>query len=160
MNKEKGCYKDCTNCSLSQKCCSCFDKINAPTLNKNEVNKIIKSINEYSFYDKVSENIFQLKTINNECIFYKNGKCSIYDNRPIDCRLYPYDVIKDGDKYYLIIYLIDCINVDGFLKDNPLDEELIKLIIPWIEDFTNEINYTKMKKCKYKIIKEIDIKSI
>lgn len=157
INKEKGSYKDCMNCSLRIKCCSNFDKINAPVLSEDEVGIIMKHTDNNNFYNIKDDKIFQLKTIDNECFFYKNGRCNIYNYRPIDCRLYPYDIIKDDHKYYLIIYLINCINVEEFLKNNPLDDELIKIIIPWIEDFTNEINYTKMKNYKYKIIREIDI---
>lgn len=45
-------------------------------------------------FNKVNANIYHIKTFNNECVFYKNGKCIIYDYRPIDCKLYPYDIIK------------------------------------------------------------------
>lgn len=30
------------------------------------------------------------------CVFYKKGKCKIYDNRPIACRMYPLGVHPDG----------------------------------------------------------------
>ena len=107
--------------------------------------------------DVIDKNIFLLKAINNKCIFYKDGKCSIYKVRPTDCKLFPYDILRIGEKYYLVIYEIDCIDIEKFINENYCAEDLIKRIIPWIKDFTNNINYTKMKNYKYKIIKEINI---
>jgi Fe-S-cluster containining protein len=48
----------------------------------------------------------QMKTKNEKCIFYseQTRRCSIYENRPIDCRLFPLDVdFRDG-KFVWIIY--------------------------------------------------------
>lgn len=154
-----GCYNNCTNCSSRSKCCSQFDRINLPVLNKNEIISIKKYTKNDDFYDTIDENIFSLRAINNKCIFYKNGKCKIYKVRPTDCRLFPYDIIRIDKKYYLVIYDIDCIDIEKFISENYCDEDLIKRIIPWIEDFTNSINYTKMKNYKYKIVKEINIGS-
>lgn len=154
-----GCYKDCTNCSSKSKCCSHFDKMNLPVLNRKEIVAIERYIKNDDFYNVIENNLFSLKSIHNKCIFYKNGKCSIYKLRPVDCKLFPYDVIKKEQKYYLIIYELDCINTEKFVIENYCDENLIKKIITWIKDFTNDVNYTKMKNYKYKIIKEIDLGS-
>lgn len=89
-----GCYSDCANCLSESKCCSCFDKINLPVLNKNEIINIEKYTKNDDFYVALEKNIFSLKTLNDKCIFYKNGKCLIYRVRPTDCQLFPYDIIK------------------------------------------------------------------
>lgn len=150
-----GCYQNCTNCTLSGECCSHFDRINPPVLNKEELIKIRNFISKNDFYKKISDNLFQLKVENDKCIFYKNGKCSIYNYRPTDCKLYPFDIIKDGLNYYLVLYLLDCIDTEKMLKENIEMDNLVDSVIPWIEQFTDERNYTKMKKIKYKVIKEI-----
>lgn len=154
MNKIGG-YKDCTNCNLVEKCCSTFDEINSPVLNKEELTKIRNTLLNDDFYIKLSDELYQLKTNNNQCIFYQNGKCSIYDLRPTDCKLYPFDIIKKDLKYYLIIYLLDCIDSTKLIKENANLDDLVNYILPWIEEFTDERNYTKMKKLEYRIIKEI-----
>lgn len=152
-----GCYNDCANCSSQNKCCSCFNRINLPVLNREEIIDIKKYVKINDFYDIIDKNVFLLKTINDKCIFYKDGKCTIYKVRPTDCRLFPYDIIRIDKKYYLVIYEMDCIDTEKFISENYCDEDLIKRIIPWIKDFTNDINYTKMKNYKCKIIREINV---
>jgi hypothetical protein len=154
--KKSGTYTKCSRCKEKINCCCYFDKIDLPVLNDSEVKKI-GEVSNFDFYDKISDNMYRLKRCENKCIFYKDDECIIYDIRPIDCQLYPYDIIKKDDEYYLIIYLISCIDVDEFIKENPCSEELINKIIPWIDEFTNEDNYTKLKNYKYKIIKKINI---
>lgn len=42
------------------------------------------------------------KNSSNHCIFW-NGKCEIYDFRPLDCRLFPFDLdIIDGEFYWIV----------------------------------------------------------
>lgn len=77
--------------------------------------------------------------------------------RPVDCRLYPFDIIKSNDRYYLILYLLNCINYESFYIENHNIDSLINDITTWISEFTDEQNYTKMKTKKYTIIKEIKI---
>ena len=41
---------------------------------------------------------------------YLNGKglCEVHPKRPIDCRLFPFDIIKKENKFYWIIWKFDC----------------------------------------------------
>jgi Fe-S-cluster containining protein len=117
--------------------------------------KIREILNSDEFYIAVDKNIYKLKTNNNKCIFLKNGRCSIYENRPLDCRLYPFDIIKKDSKYYLILYQLDCTSDYKIVDDVNCVNNLIDKIRPWIEDFTDNRNYTKMKNLKYIIIKQI-----
>lgn len=155
MENNLGCYKDCTDCTLSGECYSHFDKINFPVLNKDELVKIRNLICNDEFYNKINDNLFQLKVEDGKCIFYQNGKCSIYNYRPVDCKLYPFDIIKDGVNYYLVLYFLNCIDGNKIIKENPDIDKLVNCVIPWIEQFTDEINYTKMKKLKYEVIKRV-----
>lgn len=45
-----------------------------------------------------------LKQINGRCYFYRHGQCSVYESRPIDCRLFPFDIIEhqDGSLYWIV----------------------------------------------------------
>ncbi len=40
------------------------------------------------------------------CVFFDKteGRCGIYRWRPVDCRLFPLDIEKDGDTYYWAIH--------------------------------------------------------
>lgn len=157
MAKKEGTFQYCSNCNLNPICCSNFNIINAPTLNRDELEKIKSFVENDKFYNKIEEELYSLKVKNDNCIFYKDNKCEIYDIRPNDCRLYPFDIIKRNDKYYLIIYCLDCFRYRDMEKEIPNIELIVNNIKPWIDNFTDERNFTKMKDKKYKIIKEIKI---
>lgn len=156
MTKD-GCFEHCTNCNSDISCCCNFDVINAPVLNKQELERLKQFLNSDDFYNVLGNNLFSLKTIGNKCIFYQNNKCLIYNIRPVDCRLYPFDIIKSNDKYYLILYLLSCINNKSFYVENHNIDSLISDVVSWINEFTDEQNYTKMKTKKYATIKEIKL---
>ena len=43
------------------------------------------------------------------CFFFKKGRCEIYPVRPLDCRLFPFDIIEDDDgKLRWILYTDLC----------------------------------------------------
>lgn len=65
--------------------------------------------NEFLHDRNVNGNI--IKAINkkknsNHCIFWdeKDSKCSIYHQRPFDCRAYPFDILKIDGQYHWIVY--------------------------------------------------------
>ena len=58
----------------------------------------------FCFSNEKTEGFWQLKNIDGKCYFLSNGKCSIYEYRPMGCRTYPLvfdltdnDVIIDND---------------------------------------------------------------
>jgi Fe-S-cluster containining protein len=153
-----GTYKICTHCIYTENCCCSFNKINSPVLNEDEIQAIKNYINKNNFYEKKDTNLYNLITKNSKCIFYQNNKCTIYKKRPIDCRLFPLDIIRKDKKYYLIIYLLECIDETKIIEEIKDIDYLIAQVKPWIEIFTKDENYTKMKNLKYKIIKEIVLK--
>ena len=65
-------------------------------LTKSDINRISSlgyKLEEYAIFDG---KFWLLKNVNGKCFFLdENGKCKIYDHRPLGCRAYP--VIKiDG----------------------------------------------------------------
>jgi len=45
--------------------------------------------------------VLALREINGSCIFLKNELCSIYTNRPLSCRMYPYNpIFTEGKNGY------------------------------------------------------------
>ena len=152
---QNGCYDVCTNCFTGGNCCSSFDRINAPVLNKQELIQLKEVLKSDDFYDVVDDNLYKIRLNNNECIFLKNGRCQVYDYRPLDCKLYPFDIIKKNSKYYLVLYQLGCIEEYTVVDNFDCLNDLVEKIKPWIIDYTDDRNYTKMKRLKYKVIKEI-----
>lgn len=152
---QNGCYDVCTNCLTGGICCSSFDKINAPVLNKEELIQLREILKNNDFYDVVDSNLYKIKLNNDECVFLKNGRCQVYNHRPLDCRLFPFDILKKDTKYYLVLYQLGCIEEYTVVDNFDCLDNLIEKVKPWIIDYTDDRNYTKMKKLEYKVIKEI-----
>ena len=74
---------DCSNCT---NCCCQGSRIGAPIVTPHEANNFFTSF----LYPISGTNLYRLLKVNNHCIFYKNGKCTIYAFRPLECRIYPY----------------------------------------------------------------------
>lgn len=71
-----------------------------------------------------------------KCSFLIDGKCSIYDKRPLECRVSPISLHKFNNDLYWIID-IDCIYYKKYFVNN---KQLILDFISKIEPyFTNEI---------------------
>jgi Fe-S-cluster containining protein len=47
-----------------------------------------------------------LKISNEGCVFYNDGKCQVYETRPFDCRLFPFDVKQrtDGQLVWIVYH--------------------------------------------------------
>lgn len=114
-----GTYEFCTQChNENKKCCCASPDIDMPVLLKNEAQKI-QHMNPRKFKMKeFSHNIGrtpirQVNEIYDEirgdcCHFYNRDKnqCTIYDIRPTDCRLFPFDIKLDPDtnEYWIGYY--------------------------------------------------------
>lgn len=54
----------------------------------------------------ISLHIIKKKENSTHCSFWDEEKsiCQIYANRPLDCRLFPFDICWYGDAFYWIVY--------------------------------------------------------
>ena len=62
-------------------------------------------LQEVTIRDKIVPAV-KKKNNSNVCIFWDEGKkmCSVYENRPFDCRAYPFDIMFIEGKYHWILY--------------------------------------------------------
>lgn len=123
---QNGTYKFCNQCKGKSDCCCNSKYVDMPILLPFEVEEISRKerIKINDFAKKLSVNLYQMKRENDDenkgCIFFKNHKCTIYENRPIDCRLFPFDFKEYKNEYYLMYY--------GNICDRmPTDERDIKI---------------------------------
>lgn len=56
---------------------------------------------------------------NGNCMFLQNGACTTYKNRPIECRLYPFDILLVDNEYTWVLWNIAC--SDHYTKDEMLE---------------------------------------
>ena len=100
--------KLCNTCT-HKNCCT--DSA-VPLVFLKDLEKIRKEKQQYQDYLSIKEiNGKKIKTIkkkanSKECVFWdsKTGGCSIYKSRPIDCKLYPFDLLEIHGKYHWIVY--------------------------------------------------------
>ena len=112
-----GTFNLCHKCVNAKATCCSNPSVDSPMLIPNEAKEISKvtnkEIEEFAenidfasiHNDKTLKNLYQMKRQDNSsaCHFYKNCKCSIYDIRPIDCRIFPYDIKLEKENSKLIV---------------------------------------------------------
>lgn len=67
----------------------------------------------------------QLKNYKGKCVFHNGTMCSIYENRPEGCKLYP--IIYDKDKK-CAIFDKDCLYIDKFHISKSTTKQLYNLV--------------------------------
>lgn len=154
----KGTYSFCNTCVGKFDCCCNCNKIDMPIVLPAEAQKI-ESISRRSidyFAKKLTSNLYQMKRVDdkeeNGCIFFINNSCSIYENRPIDCRLFPFDFKEIDGEYWLIYY-----NDIEICKALPTDEDEIKscahnirplvdMLLPYMSECSNPVFSKRLEK--------------
>lgn len=91
--------------------------------------------------------------------FEENGLCEIQDIKPVDCKLFPFDIMKDGNKFFWIIRKIECAiveneeNYEDYLLD--LEKNIIPYFYPHIERYSMYKWEDTIKICDYKVLREV-----
>ena len=91
--------------------------------------------------------------------------CSIYENRPFDCRAYPCDICLIDGKYYWIVYSCNSDSdwqwSENYLQALEKDMELNKIFND-IETFANNTELIlphESEKTPYTILREVKYKN-
>lgn len=110
-----GTYDFCKNCSIQRDLCCCSsDKVDMPVILNNETSQLRDKndlnirYNISTFAKSINNSpIYQMKHKKDKkpdepehCFFYdyQKKKCSVYNYRPIDCRLFPFDIRLNNKK--------------------------------------------------------------
>lgn len=161
-NTKKGTYSFCNSCVGKFDCCCNCNMIDMPILLPEEVKRIETSSRKpvREFAKKMSNNLYQMKRVDdkeeNGCVFFVNNKCVIYDERPLDCRLFPFDFKEIDGEYWLIYY--DDVNI---CRSLPSDIEEIKayahnirplldIILPYMSECSMPIFSKRLENQSYK----------
>lgn len=89
-----------TNCCLETNCTQCCIKTNM-VLTTNDIQTIEKLGYETDFFVSERNGWLQLKNKKGRCVFHNGTVCTIYDQRPEGCALYP--VVYDTDDGWVIL---------------------------------------------------------
>ncbi len=112
--KYDGTYSFCEGCNNT--CCSKVKpngRIEVPILLPGEVKKIeeLSKGNKPNFSilkKDLGKGVRAIRTDSKGCYFYGHGKCAIYGVRPLDCRIFPFDIIENYGSLILIAYKTLC----------------------------------------------------
>lgn len=149
----EGILKNCTFCNKEKNCCCNFNAIDLPILNNSEYKMLVNKLNKKEDnFKTIDSGCYNIVADNGVCPFYKN-KCTIYNCRPNDCKLFPFDIKFINDTYYLVLYKLDCFNNVDMLKENV--DDIVSAIKPYIKTFTSKELNQKMNSLDYIIIKQI-----
>ena len=87
------------------------------------------------------------------CIFFdeRTCRCSIYEARPVDCRLFPLDVIRLHGEYHLTVHEEMCSIIPSLLKQyvEYALNHLIPQLAPWMDAYSRtgkNVNPESMKR--------------
>ena len=136
-------HNPCSDCS--SRCCVFNEgRVTEAVLSPKEIKKIKLATGRSNFYEKIESGNYGVPyyrfkiTTEGCCTFYNSAKgiCTIYEVRPIDCRLYPLDFEqvdddKDGDDNWVVY---DCP-----LSRQLDDEALERMMTNFEENFADEI---------------------
>jgi len=112
---------------------------------------------------KYSIDIIKKKENSNMCIFWDEDakNCSIYSERPFDCKAYPFDILKVEGEYHWIVYSCNPSSdwewSESYLKmleEEPGFDEIIKNI-EIFEQHTKMILPTESQKTPFVILRKV-----
>lgn len=104
MNSGHNPKAPCRWCNNSSHCCSRVSKsgeLPPPFVFPFEVDRIASLAPNGGALEcgrtLASDEVWTLKATERGCVFSVAGACQIYENRPLDCRLFPFDIREGAD---------------------------------------------------------------
>jgi Fe-S-cluster containining protein len=155
-------WKGLCNSCHAKTCCS--DHL-PPFVSNEEFEKIKTSTGKDDFVtnrliNNATKHIMKTKDKTDECIFFDSERgCTIYQDRPFDCKIFPFDIYKINGKFTWVIY--SC-NPDSDWKwtESILESFERELLTPKtideLEYFTNTERLEQSGKAfRYKILRKV-----
>jgi Fe-S-cluster containining protein len=156
---DKGTYSFCNGCVGKFDCCCNCENIDMPLLLPFEAERIaiISRTSIDNFAEKLRQNssIYQMKRSadTSGCPFFVNKKCTIYENRPIDCRLFPFDFRQIDSEFWIIYYSDVCQaipNAKGEIDACAHNiRPMLDIVIPYMAECVDPIYSEKLSKQPY-----------
>ncbi len=131
-------FSECAGCS---KCCY------FPWLLEEEYESPLKNFSEN--VKKINSTDFIMDFT--ACKYAKCDRCHLYEERPLDCRLFPLDIIEEEGQYWWCIFITCPKHKEIRKKLIPLIPLLNKMITPkMFEQYKKQIEITKEIYLPYK----------
>ena len=154
----------CGTCS-HKNCCT--DSA-VPLVFSTELKKIMKIDSQYLKHIQTIEiNGKQVKTLkkkpnSTQCVSWNGDGCSIYESRPIDCKLYPFDILYLNDSYFWIVYSCNPTSdwkwSESYLQTLEDADGFVELMenIDVFSEHTNMVLPSESQKTPYVILRKVN----
>jgi len=111
-----GTFDFCESCSQHNNCCVRMrhgkGQVASPPLLPHEAGLIASvskiEISEFAEDTTPPGNGLAIRANGDRCYFYRDGKCAIYSARPLDCRIFPFDIREVDGGLFWIVYTDLC----------------------------------------------------
>lgn len=174
-----GTFKFCTDCYINHKeCCCSSDMVDMPIFADTEIDAIRTQMSKknmsketfsVSLHDPYENStIRQIKRVvdnpedhpEGRCHFFDtvDNRCRIYAGRPIDCRLFPFDIRLDETKsqYMIVYYSALCDKVLPEYSEMKKYAHILRpyffLMYPYLHIITDDYVCAKLKNAEYRKI--------
>lgn len=119
--------------------------------------KTIKINNKHIVFIKKKENTTRCIYLNDE-----TNRCTIYESRPMDCKMYPFDILFINNAYHWIVYSCNVesnwewseIYLQKLEKDVGFDEFMKNIDV--FSEHTNMILSKESKKTPYVVLRQVN----
>jgi Fe-S-cluster containining protein len=128
-------FEECYECN--NKCC------HSPWFLKEEQDESLRFLKEKG----INNPSISFLENSNGCKYAVNNRCQIYEKRPLDCRLFPLDLVEEDSEYWWVIFK-NCSRYEEISK------KLIPLI-PKIEALFDDKNIFRQYERQIAVTKEV-----
>ena len=127
MMKQIISHQDCASCV--DPCCRFHKSMTefAPLFSAEEYARIAARTKDTSMFKKINDKTYTVHLVKGKekfltCPFLKDEKfCGIYDIAPFDCKVWPFGLMKDGKKVFLVVDLEEyCPGLERNMKLNAI----------------------------------------
>jgi Fe-S-cluster containining protein len=130
-----------SNYCLETKCMQCCTETNM-LLSYHDIEKIKKRGIDPLLFIVESDGWLHLKNSHGRCVFHDGDKCTIYEDRPEGCTLYP--VVYDADNHHAVLDE-ECPQRHCFPLEKPRANQLVTLIATLKHERTQRRHSQKKK---------------
>jgi hypothetical protein len=105
-----------------------------------------KKLRKYGDVFRAGKIGLYLKKLNERCIFFNNGKCLVYPERPEACRRYPFYLRESGDERALFVghgkefYVYVDIDCEGIGRGEKVERTIERLINRLLVTFSSHVH--------------------
>ena len=136
----EGSFSFCDGCPAHSNCCT-GKTVDLPILTPADTQRISEEtgIPRPDFCSETEGRLLTMRARpGGGCYFYRDGKCSVYDVRPIDCRMFPFDVERtESGQLAAIVYSTACPKPTDALKHAGRVGELLREIEPYLDEYAS-----------------------